>query len=61
MLIQLCSDRGENQGHSYSVLSTSIFRARVRSHPSTDLDSDETVLGRRTVWKTGVWWSRQSF
>ena len=47
-----CSDRGENQGHSRSVLPTSTSPARVWRRASRHLDSDETVLERRTLGKT---------
>ena len=52
--IKWCSDHGENQRHSCSVLSTSASPARVWGRSSRHLDSDETVLGRGTVWETFV-------
>jgi len=54
-----CSDRGENQRHSCSVLSTFASSARVWGRTSRHLDSDETVLGRGTVWETFVQRHRQ--
>jgi len=54
-----CSDCGENQGQPRSVLPTSTSPARVWRLASRHLDSDEAVLGRGTLGKTFVWWSRQ--
>ena len=60
VVVECCSCRAENPRQRSSFLSTSTARARVCRHPSRYSYSDETVLGRRTVWKTFVWWSCQS-
>ena len=54
------SDCGENQRYSCTVLPTSASPARVWRRTSRHPDSDETMLGRGTVWKTFVCRSRQS-
>ena len=49
-----CSDCGENQRHWCSVLPTSTSPTWVWWRASGHLGSDETVLGRGTVWETFV-------
>jgi len=44
----VCSDRGKSQGHSCAVLQTRYSQGRVGGYTSRHLDSDETMLGRRT-------------
>jgi len=54
LFAERCSTRGKNQKHFCSVLPTYTSSARVWGRASRHLDSDETVLGWRTVWETFV-------
>ena len=60
MFTEWCSDRGENKRHSCSILPTCTSGWGVCRDESRHLDSDETMLGWGTVWKTFVWRSRQN-
>jgi len=51
---ECCSDRAENQGHSYPLLPTFTKRTRLCRRAPRHSDSNEAMLGRGTGRKTFV-------